>query len=133
MIVAFSYIQKSLLDPGERIIKYTLPGTVPEMKLVEKIAADPAFDIQTLIPLMNKHGEREEGLAFQILYRRKNPNDLMDLKEYVQNHPDLEKALSKDRWTDQMYLYFWLRSSGIDDQVKTKNDFEDWIDKNKSH
>jgi hypothetical protein len=128
IIVAFSYIQKSLIDPIERIKKYTLSGTVPERKLVIKIASDPTFDIRTLIPLMEKHGSRDEGLAFQILYCRKHPNDLKDLKEYILNHPDLEKALSEDRWTDQMYLRFWLRSIGVEDSVKTKEDINDWIE-----
>ena len=128
-LVGYSYIYQSRLDTIERIKKYVLRGTGPERQLIEKIAADPGFDIQILVPMIRKHGTRDEELAFHILYRRKIPGDLNDLKDLILDHPGLEKALSEDKWVDQMYFYFWLRSLGVDDTIKNKSDLMDWIEK----
>jgi hypothetical protein len=115
--VVSSYWRSANMDTLERLVAYVHSGTGPSLAITARIAKDPDFTLQRLIPLLVSDKRNDRSLAFEILRQRKNPNDLSVLRATILSLPDDE--------FDEFFLQEWFGNLGAPNEL-TKEEFRTW-------
>jgi hypothetical protein len=133
-LAAWHYPRFYRMDGLERVTNYLHVSSSPERDIIVKIAKDPNFDINRLGPMLQKYRSQDEKVAYQILNRRNNPQDLIRFKDIVLTNPKLPNILRTSEYPENnYYMKMWLDNllGKEKDAVTTPQDLEKWINAQK--
>jgi hypothetical protein len=133
-LAAWHYPRFYRMDKLDRVRSYLSTGSGPVYTMLHEVAIDPQFNVSRLEPMLKQRGSKDEHIAYEVLYKRNNPQDLIRFKDIVLTHPKLGKILGSSEFPDQeMYMKMWLDNllGGYKSIVTTPQDLEKWINEQK--
>lgn len=129
-IVIHSYAVFAKEDTLDRLRHYVNSGTVPCSMLAKEVAEDPHLDLERIREMIVSSKSGDAGKAFEVLWRRKKPDDLTALKEVVLTIPEEEYEGKSSKMRTFLYFPMWLEGvTGL--RSVTRGDLEEWIQEQK--
>ena len=127
-IVIVDQMRYNRMGDMERLLVHFPNGGAVNGDLAYRIGKSPDFSVEKLDPWVRSNDSTKVINAFRILMRRKNPDDLVYLRNVVLDLAYLEDALAWGQPAESTYLRLWLGALEMPKSVGSRQALAEWID-----